>query len=86
MKKVVLIILAIIILIPLAGYLYLRSYLPDYSGNLNIAGLQEKVRVTRNQFAVPSIQAENLEDLYFAWGYVNAQDRLFQMELTKRIG
>ena len=86
MKKVLLIILIIIILIPIAGYIYLRSFLPDYEGELNIPDLKDKVTIQRNQYAVPSITAENLEDLYFTWGYVNAQDRLFQMEVTKRIG
>jgi penicillin amidase len=86
MKKVLLAILIIIILIPIAGYIYLRSFLPDYDGELEVAGLKDKVTIQRNQYAVPSILAENLEDLYFAWGYVNAQDRMFQMEITKRIG
>jgi penicillin amidase len=86
MKKLLLAILIIIILIPIAGYIYLRSFLPDYDGDLNVSGLKDKVTIQRNQYAVPSITAENLQDLYFAWGYVNAQDRLFQMEVTKRIG
>ncbi|MBW2410102.1 MAG: penicillin acylase family protein [Deltaproteobacteria bacterium] len=86
MKKVLWVILIIIILIPIAGYIYVRSFLPDYDGELKVAGLTDKVTIQRNQYAVPSIEAENLEDLLFAWGYVNAQDRMFQMEVTKRIG
>jgi penicillin amidase len=86
MKKVLLAIVIIIILIPMLGYLYLRTYLPDYDGELSVSGLKGKVTIQRNSYAVPSISAENLEDLYFAWGYVNAQDRMFQMEVTKRIG
>ena len=35
---------------------------------------------------MPLVEADNLEDLYFGWGYVNAQDRMFQIEITKRIG
>ncbi len=85
-KKILLAILIIIILIPIAGYIYLRSFLPDYEGELNVPGLKDKVTIQRNQYAVPSIEAKNMEDLLFAWGYVNAQDRMFQMEVTKRIG
>ena len=86
MKKILLVILIVIILVPIAGYVYLRSFLPDYQGELSVSGLKDKVTIERNKYAVPSIKAENLEDLYFAWGYVNAQDRMFQMEVTKRIG
>lgn len=35
---------------------------------------------------MPTITADTMEDLFFAWGYVNAQDRLFQMEFTRRVG
>ncbi len=86
MKKVLLAVLIIIILIPIAGYIYLRTFLPDYDGEISISGLKDNVTIERNRYAVPSITAENLQDLYFAWGYVNAQDRMFQMEVTKRIG
>lgn len=86
MKKVVFGILIVIILIPVAGYVYLRTYLPGYDGDLKVPGLKDKVTIKRNRYAVPSITAANMEDLYFAWGYVNAQDRMFQMEVTKRIG
>ncbi len=86
MKKVLLGILLIIISIPFAGYFHLRSYLPDYDGKLKVPGLTDAVIIQRNRYAVPSITAQNLADLYFAWGYVNAQDRMFQMEVTKRIG
>jgi penicillin amidase len=86
MRKVLLGVLILFILVTAGGYLLLRSYLPDYEARLKVPGLQGKVSITRNQFAVPSIEAQNLDDLYFAWGYVNAQDRMFQMETTRRIG
>ncbi len=42
--------------------------------------------VERNRYALPTITASTMEDLFFAWGYVNAQDRMFQMEFTRRVG
>jgi penicillin G amidase len=86
MVKKTLIILGLTILVIAAGfYLYLRRYLPDYDAELKIPGLKETVLVERNRFAVPTITARNDDDLYFAWGYVNAQDRMFQLEFTRRI-
>jgi penicillin amidase len=86
MKKVLWGLLILFLLIPLAGYLLLRSYLPDYEAQLKVPGLKAKVGITRNRYAVPTIEAQTVDDLYFAWGYVNAQDRMFQMETTRRIG
>ncbi len=85
MKRIIFIIIGILAVISLSVFIYLRSYLPDYSGELSVAGLEGPVTIERNQFAVPTIRAENRDDLYFAWGYVNAQDRMFQLEVTRRI-
>ncbi len=48
-------------------------------------GLAAPVTVIRDRFGVPHIHAENDHDLYFAQGYVHAQDRLFQMDLERRV-
>jgi penicillin G amidase len=55
-------------------------------GTLNVRGLQQAVRVQRDRWGVAHIYAENQHDLFFAQGFVVAQDRLFQMELWKRSG
>ena len=55
-------------------------------GTLNVRGLQEPVRVQRDHWGVAHIYAQNQHDLFFAQGFVVAQDRLFQMELWKRSG
>ena len=85
-NKIVIAIALLLAALPLAGYLYLRSFLPDYNTTLKIEGLKAPVSIKRNQYAVPFIEARHTDDLYFAWGYVNAQDRMFQMEIIKRIG
>ncbi|MCC3358062.1 penicillin acylase family protein [Bacillus sp. REN16] len=67
-----------------AGYLFLRKSLPVIEGNLQVEGITKEVEVIRDQNGVPHIVAKNQHDLYFAQGYVTAQDRLFQMDLSRR--
>jgi penicillin amidase len=52
---------------------------------LAVAGLQEAVTVRRDARSIPYIEAKNEADLYFAQGYVTAADRLFQMDLLRRV-
>jgi penicillin G amidase len=61
-----------------------HSALPQLDGNLTVAGLTAPVVVTRDSHGVPTIQAANLEDLFFAQGYVTAADRWFQMDSMRR--
>ncbi|HEX3894429.1 MAG TPA: penicillin acylase family protein [Terracidiphilus sp.] len=71
-----------------AGVLYLRSVtraaLPQIDGDLQIAGLSAPVTVRRDAHGVPHIQAANQQDLFFAQGYITAQDRLWQMDAYRR--
>ncbi len=53
---------------------------------LRLAGLREPVEVRRDRWGVPHIYARNTADLFFAQGFVAAQDRLFQMEMWRRAG
>ncbi|HYK73191.1 MAG TPA: penicillin acylase family protein [Pseudoneobacillus sp.] len=82
--KLIVSIVVIIYLIVLALNVYIGSSLPKTSGELNLPGLSEPVVVIRDPFGVPHIQAENEKDLFLAQGYVQAQDRLFQMDLSRR--
>jgi penicillin amidase len=61
-----------------------RRRLPKISGSLKLIGLNSSVEVLRDKWGVPHIYASNLDDLFFAQGFVEAQDRLFQMELNRR--
>jgi penicillin amidase len=56
------------------------------AGQLRAAGLRQPVDVRRDQWGVAHIEAQNQQDLFFAQGLVAAQDRLFQMELWRRVG
>jgi len=57
---------------------------PQVSGTLDVYGISAPVRVVRDRAGIPHIYAQNRDDLFFAQGYVQAQDRLFQMDLWRR--
>jgi len=61
-----------------------RSALPEIDGAVEVAGLSAPVTITRDGRGVPTIDATTTDDLFFAQGYVTAQDRLFQMDLMRR--
>ncbi|HKW17917.1 MAG TPA: penicillin acylase family protein [Terriglobales bacterium] len=61
-----------------------RSALPQIDGTVAVTGLSAPVSVTRDGRGVPTINATTIDDLFFAQGYVTAQDRLFQMDLLRR--
>jgi penicillin amidase len=76
----------VIILAGLIGYGYYvaHSALPQLDGRLQVAGLTAPVTVTRDAHGVPTIDASTLQDVFFAQGYVTAQDRLWQMDVMRR--
>ncbi len=65
-------------------YSIARSALPQLDGSLQVPGPAATVTITRDAHGFPTIDAANLDDLFFAQGYVTAQDRLFQMDATRR--
>ena len=68
------------------GYLYLlRRPLPQVRGELRPGGLDRDVEVIRDRWGVPHVYAQTLHDLFYTQGYVHAQDRLWQMELVRRV-
>lgn len=62
-----------------------KAVLAPLDGSLHAGGLQETVEVLRDRWGVPHIYAKNQHDLFFAQGFVAAQDRLFQLDLWRRI-
>ncbi|MDF2626296.1 MAG: penicillin acylase family protein [Symbiobacteriaceae bacterium] len=66
-------------------YVFLRRSQPRRNGSLTLPGLREQVDVYLDDRGVPHIYAKNDHDLYMAQGYVTAQDRLWTMELQRRI-
>src|ERR1700739_1948937 len=63
----------------------MRESLPQIDGQLRLRGLTAAVTVRRDQHGVPHIQAASLDDLFMAQGYVTAQDRLWQMDMARRM-
>ena len=80
------IILALLILVPAGGYIFLRRSLPQVNGAVTVPGLQGPVEIVRDADGVPYIYASNDLDAIFGQGYVHAQDRLWQMEFQRRVG
>lgn len=64
---------------------HIHTKQPVRSGSIALKQLQAPVTVSYDERGVPHIQAENEMDLYRALGYVHAQDRLFQMEMVRRL-
>ena len=64
----------------------LRRSLPQTSGVLRAPGLHREVQIDRDAWGIPRIAASSIDDLFFANGFVHAQDRFWQMELSRRIG
>lgn len=78
--------LAVVVAMAAAGaYWYVHGKLPQREGEVAITGLSAPVSVRYDERGVPHLQAQNEPDLYRALGYVHAQDRLFQMELVRRL-
>jgi len=69
-----------------AGLWWLRTGVPSEAGTVTLDGLSAPVRIYRDQHGIPTIFAENDGDAYFALGWLHAQDRLWQMELQRRVG
>lgn len=84
-KKILIGIVTLVLLVVFAIWLYTFNFHPDYKGELTLANLNDEVTVYFDEIGVPHINAQNQEDAYRALGYVHAQDRLWQMELVRRI-
>jgi len=85
--RISLVILLILVLVSLGGTVwFVRKSWPQVSGTLSFPYLTAQVEVLRDKWGIPHIFAENSHDLFFAQGYVHAQDRMWQLEFTRRVG
>src|SRR5205807_4674372 len=62
-----------------------QTVLAQVEGEITLPGLKAPVEVLRDRWGVPHIYANSADDLFFAQGFVAAQDRLFQMDLWRRV-
>jgi penicillin G amidase len=63
----------------------LRQPRPMRKGNLRLKGLSAKVEIIRDHWDIPHIYAKNQEDVFFAQGFIHAQERLWQMDFNRRL-
>jgi penicillin amidase len=85
LKKSLKALLLFLLIVFIGGWLYSTTFYPTYKGALELTNLTEEVVVYYDAIGVPHINAQNQQDAYTALGYVHAQDRLWQMELIRRI-
>ena len=85
LKRFFRILIILVLLVFLFGWLYSKTYHPKYSGELELKNITDEVTIYFDDIGVPHINAQNQKDAYTALGYVHAQDRLWQMELIRRI-
>ena len=76
-----------LIVVGIAGYAVhtVRASYPQVSGEEELTGLSAEVEVLRNDLGIPTIYANSLEDLFFAQGFVHAQDRFWEMDVRRHI-
>lgn len=77
--------LALLLAALAGGYWYVSNKQPQRSGEITLTQLSAPVTVRYDERGIPHIKAANEADLYRALGYVHAQDRLFQMEMARRL-
>ena len=84
-RKIVVGSIAFALLLLIAFYFFAQSQKPTYKGTVDLPQLEDEVEVYFDEFGIPHIYAEKESDAFRALGYVHAQDRLWQMELVRRI-
>ncbi len=89
MKKMIaafiILVFALVVVTMVVSYYKFRKSLPKTTGEIKVEGLRENVEIYRDDNGVPHIYAQNDDDLYFSLGFAIAQDRLWQLELVRRL-
>lgn len=83
--RIALVLLLLIVIALAFGYRFLQKQAPRYEGEVTAEVLKAEAEILFDEYGVPHIYADNAEDAYFALGYAHAQERLFQMELIRRL-
>ena len=85
LKRLLAVLLVILLIAGIGIFSYLQYLQPDLNKELRVRGLRGQVEVLYDNHGIPHIYASNEEDLFQAFGFVHAQDRLFQMEVLRRL-
>jgi len=86
LKKLTLGLIAILVVVVAGGYAYLKTSEPKIDGQIAVNGLGANVSIVRDENGVPHITGDSLADTLFGLGFVHVQDRLWQMDMNRRIG
>tara|TARA_R110000764_G_scaffold219818_1_gene307667 strand:- start:88410 stop:90797 length:2388 start_codon:yes stop_codon:yes gene_type:complete len=84
-KKVLLVLAGLLLLVIIGIAIFVNSLKPDYGGEKSLPGISNEVTTYFDTYGIPHIYADNELDAMRALGYVHAQDRLWQMELLRRV-
>lgn len=84
-KKIFISIIVVLLLFIAGIWINFNSLKPDYSGEIKLENIENETTVFFDDYGIPHIYAENQQDALTTLGYVHAQDRLWQMELMRRI-
>ncbi len=85
LKKVLVVLAVLLLIVILGAFLFINSLKPDYGGQKTLPGLQTETTVFFDTYGIPHIYSDNEADAFRALGYVHAQERLWQMELLRRV-
>ncbi len=86
LKAVAKFVVVLVVLAAAGGFYLFYRAMPAYSGALALPGLHAQTRVWRDHYGVPHIFASSLDDAARALGYIHASERLYQMEIQRRVG
>jgi penicillin amidase len=85
-RRILVALLVIVLVVAVFGFFLVRRSFPQGQGELEVAGLDDTVEIIRDVDGVPHVYATTDHDLFFAQGYVHAQDRFWQMDFWRHIG
>ena len=85
LKRIVWALGVLVLLLCILMFSYSQYQKPQYNGTLDLPGLSDEVKVFYDDMGVPHIEASSQKDAYKVLGYVHAQDRLWQMEVLRRV-
>ncbi len=79
----------VLILLIMAAFIFawivIQNSLPQQEGKIALSKIQTPVEITYDKMGIPQIWAQNEHDAFFAFGYLHASDRMFQMDMTRRV-
>ncbi|MCW7539831.1 penicillin acylase family protein [Aquabacterium sp. A7-Y] len=86
MRRVLWALVLLIVLVVAASWWYVHQALPKTDGVVRVQGLKAEVRISRDAHGIPTIRGDSLADVMWGLGFVHAQDRLWQLEMHRRVG